>query len=528
MIERAVINANAHGINVHVGVRNLGNGNCAFESMIDSLNTRDCFKDVYEGTPDYWRKIWCSMIENIAFKEWNCGLSQKEWAEGWALMKQPHIYEHQLGDLVLPGIAHCTRKDILIFNTSLNSHTPVYLVEARKLCNQIPDTDIPVCLAYNGVHYEGLVPDTDDDIARTIDLKQDILEGRNQNSMENIKKLFEDMEDKDNENKSMYMTKEEESTNRLIVSKETVGKGRAKEEGKEYRGLLGQMQRNKEKDVKKVDESTNKFGVLDCREDAEKGDEECFLTLDELKLIKCKDRTVEQKKRYRHLIYKQKLSEETSPERLARREKERLDKGNKRKKETNAERSERNEKKRVSESIKRMKETQSERSKRNEKKRVVTGNKRMKETPSERYDRVEKIRVATSNKRMNETSSERCERYEKKRVASARKRESPPSLNEARNAQNVLYGHQIVHELKNTADSIGSMEVRCQNCSALKWKGETSSTCCNGGKVILESFPDPPEYLQKLWKDKTTEAKLFRENARSFNNGLALSSVVVS
>ena len=101
-------------------------------------------------------------------------------------------------------------------------------------------------------------------------------------------------------------------------------------------------------------------------------------------------------------------------------------------------------------------------------------------------------------------------------------------MNEARNAQNVLYGHQIVPELKNTADSIGSMDVRCESCFALKWKGETSSTCCNGGKVILESFPHPPEYLQKLWKDKTTEANLFRENARSFNNGLALSSVVVS
>ena len=109
-------------------------------------------------------------------------------------MKQPHIYEHQLGDLVLPGIAHCTRKDILIFNTSSNSHVPVYVVEARSLCNQTPDTAIPVCLAYNQVHYEVLVPDTDDDIARTIALKQDLVEGRNPKSMKDIKGLLENIE----------------------------------------------------------------------------------------------------------------------------------------------------------------------------------------------------------------------------------------------------------------------------------------------------------------------------------------------
>ena len=245
---------------------------------------------------------------------------------------------------------------------------------------------------------------------------------------------------------------------------------------------MAQKQRNKKKNLEKMEESTNKFGVLDGIDDTENGDMECFLTLDEIKLIKCKDRTVAQNKRYKHLMYKKKLSEETSTEKLSRKEKEKVDKANKRKNETSTELSERNERK----------------------------------------------RVATSNKRREETSDQRNERNQKKKCDTARKRENPPSLNEARNALNVLQGYQIVHELKNTDDSIGSMEVRCQSCSALKWKGETSSTCCNGGKIILESFPHPPEYLQKLWKDKTTEANLFRENSRSFNNGLALSSVVVS
>ena len=84
-------------------------------------------------------------------------------------------------------------------------------------------------------------------------------------------------------------------------------------------------------------------------------------------------------------------------------------------------------------------------------------------------------------------------------------------------------------ELKDIKDDkIGSMNLECPKCSALKWKGESATTCCNDGKVVLEKFPDPPIYLKKLWKDKTTQAKIFRENARSFNNALALSSLVVT
>ena len=50
--------------------------------------------------------------------------------------------------------------------------------------------------------------------------------------------------------------------------------------------------------------------------------------------------------------------------------------------------------------------------------------------------------------------------------------------------------------------------------------------CC-GLKVCLPPFPAPPSILQALWNVNTPGAKLFRENARSFNNALALSSIKV-
>ena len=88
IIERAIGNAKAHGINIHVGVRNLANGNCAFETVIDSINTRDSFSDIFDDTPDFWRNIWMSEVENVAYEEWNGGLSKDQWKDGWEVLKE--------------------------------------------------------------------------------------------------------------------------------------------------------------------------------------------------------------------------------------------------------------------------------------------------------------------------------------------------------------------------------------------------------------------------------------------------------
>ena len=93
-------------------------------------------------------------------------------------------------------------------------------------------------------------------------------------------------------------------------------------------------------------------------------------------------------------------------------------------------------------------------------------------------------------------------------------RKKPRSAYDARNAQDVLHGKQIV-----TDDSIGKMDSVCDKCSAKKWKSESNSTCCNNGAVILDRFPDPHLALKTLWKSNSPEARLFRENSRVFNNG---------
>ena len=183
IVKKGVSNGQIHGINLHPGVENLGNGNCAFECVIDSINTREAFDDTYDGTPDNWRYIWMSEVENIAYENWNRGYTREQWGVEWDKLKHSRTYECDLGDLVLPGIAHCVRKDILIFNTSPMAHSPIYVVESSKLCGILADSEVPICVGYDQSHYEMLVPDSEEDLIKTISLKKSWIEGTYERQM---------------------------------------------------------------------------------------------------------------------------------------------------------------------------------------------------------------------------------------------------------------------------------------------------------------------------------------------------------
>ena len=57
----------------------------------------------------------------------------------------------------------------MIFNAKLTGNNdPIYVVQAALLGGRQANTKIPVLLAYNEVHYEGLVQDTEEDLLKTI------------------------------------------------------------------------------------------------------------------------------------------------------------------------------------------------------------------------------------------------------------------------------------------------------------------------------------------------------------------------
>lgn len=60
---------------------------------------------------------------------------------------------------------------------------------------------------------------------------------------------------------------------------------------------------------------------------------------------------------------------------------------------------------------------------------------------------------------------------------------------------------------------LGHCDVLCSSCHALHWIQERSYkstianplffTCCQGGQIILPSFPDAPKPLRSLLQDQT-------------------------
>ena len=88
MVDIAIKNAAAHGISLHHGVPNLANGNCIFESVIDNINTRQCFHEVLGNEPDYYRRIWLDKTEDMVFEFCGgLGRSEQEFRRDWNILK---------------------------------------------------------------------------------------------------------------------------------------------------------------------------------------------------------------------------------------------------------------------------------------------------------------------------------------------------------------------------------------------------------------------------------------------------------
>ena len=171
MVNVAIKSAEFHGINLHAGVPNNANGDCAIEAIADNISTRSCFKEVFEETPEFYRMKWMSETEDLVFKI--SGWEERKFRSEWNILKQPQCYEYELGDYMLIAIAHCVQKDILVFNTKAEGHfDPIFVVQASSLANRPANTRVPILLAYNEEHFEGLLPNSEEDQLKTVELKE--------------------------------------------------------------------------------------------------------------------------------------------------------------------------------------------------------------------------------------------------------------------------------------------------------------------------------------------------------------------
>ena len=173
MLQRAVNSASHHGISIVQGRLNNALGDCAFEAIIFNNNDRECFPQKFPFSTDYYRRIWMTDMQakSLDNPTWNLGYSSDEIWQGFEEMKKPGVYERGLfGDMVLPAIAVGIHKLILVFNTNINSpHDPISVISPVNFGGYL-DSEIPIILVYNLVHFESMHPSFEKDQVASTEL----------------------------------------------------------------------------------------------------------------------------------------------------------------------------------------------------------------------------------------------------------------------------------------------------------------------------------------------------------------------
>ena len=177
IFKRAIANARKHHINLRPGIENNGGGNCSYEAVILNINNRNCFQSKFLMSLSHYRVVWTTDIMNKTLDgriKWNPGFSRTEIVQGFEELMESGVYERDFfGDMMMASIACGVRKIVLIFHTnediSKTGHDPISVIDPRDYGGYI-DSEIPVIVAYNLVHYESLEPLCDDDINETVKL----------------------------------------------------------------------------------------------------------------------------------------------------------------------------------------------------------------------------------------------------------------------------------------------------------------------------------------------------------------------
>ena len=154
-------------IRLSPGCPNQSAGNCFIESIIDQINSRDCFHRKLALSPQYYRVIWMNITESLA----RCSAyypgpyDEAAWLNQWTKLRRNSQFDIEyFGDLMMKGVMHCVGKHALIFN--INSQAPVNIIRGDQFGAEV-DSCTPVILVYNGGHYESLVPVRERDVRRT-------------------------------------------------------------------------------------------------------------------------------------------------------------------------------------------------------------------------------------------------------------------------------------------------------------------------------------------------------------------------
>ena len=50
------------------------------------------------------------------------------------------------------------------------------------------------------------------------------------------------------------------------------------------------------------------------------------------------------------------------------------------------------------------------------------------------------------------------------------------------------------------------MDIECAKCHAFRFKAETKSLCCGSKNIVLNKFPDLPDYIANLFNNRDNKS----------------------
>ena len=313
MVRRGIASAARHGVRLTPGRANPATGNCAFEAPIFNVNDRSSFMEKFPLSVGYYRRIWITDVENRLFTSaFNPGYSQLEWHAGFERLKESNVYEvDYFGDLVLPAVACGLKKNLLIFNTNIEFPKEPITVVSPSDWNVEPNSSIPIVLAYNLSHYEGLHPVDQDSIERCIKLVESYrgntykLTYRDLPSLVDLERLAVEKSWADISNQCMTTTRQEKLKIRIVKETEEIKDlFESKEAESESKGIKTKKVGSKSK--QKVRKNMKMFKMSNCKR---------------RRNINVRGMTNEERREYHRKLYREKVVQRQEKDKINLREK---------------------------------------------------------------------------------------------------------------------------------------------------------------------------------------------------------------
>ena len=256
MIDLCIRSAYRMGIFLQQGTPNPAAGNCLFESAIYNINDRLEFRPytLENLSVQECRALWVTLLQTqipVYRPEFDAYSD-----DDWRAMARDGTWDENLGDLMPYAISIGTHKRMIIWHTNSGAGRLVSIVEPETF-GVDSDSEIPICLAYSGSHYESMHPLN---VEETVKLFESIKNGTspylNSNNTESMLAPFSNAE-------KCKRSKTLKKMNIEVTPKKTMSSSEKRQRDTEYR----RQYRKDNPDKRQTERQKNTDHMKDYRQD---------------------------------------------------------------------------------------------------------------------------------------------------------------------------------------------------------------------------------------------------------------------